>query len=279
LKSPVLKNSPGHFLDVKYSYWEEPEMNAIKGLLLGPRGFCICLLGLALLLSAAGKAAASAADVGLVTKLSGEATYANKIDQKQPAAVQAFMKVRQGDHFRLPSGSQVQMVYFDNGRQETWTGPASFVAGAGESRVPEGETAGAPPEVKILPTKVSKKMADPNMPLPRSGLRYSGVIQTMAPECKTSTPTATCVKPLDAQGRKELKEAQKVYRSLRQQTEAGDLTPEFYLLSVLAAYGQYQQMLPVIDTMLTQKPGDPVLKDLKNWARSQPAPPGGPASK
>jgi hypothetical protein len=100
----------------------------------------------------------------------------------------------------------------------------------------------------------------------------------MAPECKTSTPAATCVKPLDPKGRKEIKEAQEVYQNLRQQTAPGDLTPEFYLLGVLADYGQYRQMIQVLDTMLTKRPGDPVLKDLKNWARSQPAPPGRPDS-
>jgi hypothetical protein len=189
------------------------------------------------------------------------------------------MKVRQGDQFKLPSGSLVQLVYFDNGRQETWTGPATFVAGPGESSSPEGEKAAAPPEIKVLPTKVSKKMAGQNLPLPRSSLRYSGVIQTMAPECKTAAPTPICVKPLDVKGQQELKEARKVYQNLRRHAAAGDLTPEFYLLSVLADYGQYPQMLQLIDTMLAQKPGDPVLKDLKNWARSQAAAPGGPGAR
>ncbi len=238
----------------------------------------ICLVVGALLLAAV-KAQTAPVDVGLVTKLSGEATYWNRGEQKEPARAQAFMKVRQGDHFKLPAESLVQLVYFDNGRQETWKGPVTFIAGPGESRAEGEKSPQSQPEVKILPTKVTKRMSAPGMPLPRSGLRYSGVIQTMAPECKTSTPAATCVKPLNAQGRKELKEAQKVYQNLRQKTDEGDLTPEFYLLSVLADYGQYPQMLALIDTMLTQKPGDPVLKDLKTWVRSQPAPPGGPASR
>ena len=240
--------------------------------------FIICLAAVALLLGVA-QAQTAPVDVGLVTKLSGEATYWNRGEQKEPARVQAFMKVRQGDYLKLPPESLVQLVYFENGRQETWKGPVTFVAGLGESRAEGEKSAQSQPEVKILPTKITKKMSAPGIPLPRSSMRYSGVIQTMAPECKTSPPAATCVKPLNAQGRKEIKEAQKVYQNLRQQTDPGDLTPEFYLLSVLADYGQYQQMLPLIDTMLTQKPGDSVLKDLKNWARSQPAPPGGPASR
>ena len=215
-------------------------MNLIKKMAHNPKGSFICLAVAALLLWAGGRAGASTADVGLVTNLSGEATYANQTDQKQPVPAQAFMKVRQGDQFKLSPGSKVQVVYFDNGRQETWTGPATFVAGAGESRLAgEGQGAAAP-EVKILPAKVSKRLGAPNLPLPRAGLRYSGVIQTMAPECKTSTPAATCVKPLDPKGRKEIKEAQEVYQNMREQTAPGDLTPEFFLGSwrIMASTGR-----------------------------------------
>lgn len=253
-------------------------MNSIRRRAQARKGYFICLVIGALLVGMV-KAQAAPVDVALVTKLAGEATYFNQTEQKQPAPVQAFMKVRQGDHFKLPPGSLVQLVYFDNGRQETWKGPVTVIIGLGESRAEGDKSPPSQPEVQILPTKVTKRMMAPAMPLPRSSIRYSGVIQTMAPECKTTTPAAICVKPLNAQGRKEIKEAQRVYQSLRQKTEAGDLTPEFYLLSVLADYGQYPQMLPVIDTMLTKKPGDPVLKDLKTWVRSQPAPPGGPASR
>jgi len=85
--------------------------------------------------------------------------------------------------------------------------------------------------------------------------------------------------PLSPEELKELQEAEKVYQSLRQQTPADDFTPELFFLGVLAEYGQYRRMLPIIDAMLAKKPGDPVLKDLKNWAQSQPASPSSPASR
>lgn len=261
-------------------------MNSISIKAQALKVFGICLLMGGLLLGAV-EVLTSPVDVGLVTKLSGEATYFNQTDQKQPARVQAFMKIRQGDHFKLPPESLVQLVYFDNGRQETWRGPVTFIAGLGESRG-EGEK-GPPsqPEVQVLPTKVSKRMLAPGMPLPRSSMRYSGVIPLMAAKPKAVGEPGEVVAraseeaprpPLSQEERKEIKEAEKIYQSLRKKTPEDDFTPELYFLGVLADYGQYQQMIKVIDTMLTKKPGDPVLKDLKNWARSQPAPPGGPAS-
>ena len=63
-------------------------------------------------------------DVGLVTQLSGDTTYWNEGYQKTPEKAQVFMKVRKGDHFKVSGGSVVQVVYFQNGRKETWKGPA-----------------------------------------------------------------------------------------------------------------------------------------------------------
>ena len=66
-----------------------------------PKG-SVWLVAPALLLSAAAAPAqTSSPNIGLVTKLSGEATYWNKDDHKQPTQAQAFMKVRQGDHLKL----------------------------------------------------------------------------------------------------------------------------------------------------------------------------------
>ena len=46
------------------------------------------------------------------------------------AKAKAFMKVREGDHFTVPAGAQLRIVYFQGGRQETYTGPATLIAGA-----------------------------------------------------------------------------------------------------------------------------------------------------
>ncbi|RJR40654.1 MAG: hypothetical protein C4567_10780 [Deltaproteobacteria bacterium] len=76
-------------------------------------------------------------------------------------------------------------------------------------------------------------------------------------------------KLLTPQAQKELTQAEKVYQDLRKQAKADDPTPEIYLLSVYAEYGQYKKMLEVIDAMLAKKPGDPKLMELKALAKSK----------
>ena len=41
-------------------------------------------------------------DVGIVTQLSGEATYWNESYQRTPEKAEAFMKIRRGDYLRYP---------------------------------------------------------------------------------------------------------------------------------------------------------------------------------
>jgi hypothetical protein len=264
------------------------------------------LVWLALLLGAgAALAQTSPPDVGLVTKLSGEATYWNNEDKK-PTPVQAFMKVRQGDHFKLAGAGSLQLLYFASGRQETWKGPARLQAGAGQSVTPPGGK--VTPAVKMMPASATKKMAAAPFLLSRGGVSFSGgtqvrgmapgrsgaaamlekappsrsgatemqrvkpgrsgVIQTMAPTCPTPKKAVGPV-ALSAKARGEIKEAERVYRELKKKTTADDPTPELYLLGVLAQHRQYGQMDKIIDKKLRKKPGDASFKDLQAWVRAQ----------
>jgi len=221
-----------------------------------PRRALLCLPALAWLFAAAGVPAQTAApDVALVTQVSGPATYWNQGEKQQPSPVQAFMKVRQGDGFKLPGESTLTLLYFASGRQETWKGPVTLTAGREASQAEGAKGAAPQPEVKLLPARVSRKMDCAPLPLPRSSVRYSGVIQTMGPLC--------------AEARQELKDAEAAYRSLRQQAPAADFTPELYYLGVLAEYQQYPEMEKLLNSMLAQKPGDPALQRLKDWVASQ----------
>ena len=206
---------------------------------------------------------ASSPDVGLVTSLTGEVSFWNATDQKEPAQAQAFMKVRQGDHFKLSPGSQVQLLYCVSGRQETWTGPAIFSAGEQKGQTVDNKTT-AQPEIKIVPSKVSKRIMEAPIPFPRDTIRYSGVIQTMTPKCIPAVPPAT----LSPEARLQISKAEAVYRDLQKEAEAGDLTPELYLLSVYADYGQYAKMERVIDAMREKQPGNATLKELKAWVQN-----------
>ena len=63
--------------------------------------------------------------------------------------------------------------------------------------------------------------------------------------------------------------AKETYQKLRRQTQADDIAPELNLLGVLADYEQYEEMERVIKDALKIQPNDEVLKELKEWVRTQ----------
>ena len=205
-------------------------------------------------------------DVGIVTQLSGEATYWNEGYQKTPEKVQVFMKIRLGDYFKIAAGGTIQLVYFQNGRQETWKGPVAITVSEVQSRV-EGEK-GLPgqPEVVILPVETSQGMRRIPVLLRRARLsRSGGVMLRGTPEAsqKSIVPTK--------EERAEIDMAKEAYQKLRKQAKPDDITPELNLLGVLADYEQYEEMGKVIKEALKIQPESGVLKELSDWVRTQRA--------
>jgi hypothetical protein len=78
---------------------------------------------------------------------------------------------------------------------------------------------------------------------------------------------------LSEEEKAEIKMAKEIYQSLRKQTKAEDITPELNLLGVLADYEQYEEMERVIKDALEIQPDNRVLKELKDWVRTQRAQP------
>ena len=201
-------------------------------------------------------------DVGLVTQLSGEATYWNEGYQKTPEKVLAFMKIRRGDHFKLSQGTSIQLVYFQNGRQETWKGPAAFMVGDGQSKV-EGEKL-VQPEVVMLPTETSQGMRRIPVLLRRARLSRSGGLQIRGSGEASQKPMIP-----SKEEKAEIAMAKETYQKLRKQTKPDDITPELNLLGTLADYEQYEEMEKVIKDALKIQPGNQVLKELQEWVRTQ----------
>jgi len=227
----------------------------------------ICLVVLASFMAAAVSAQTDLPDVGIITKLSGAATFSNKGEQKGPAKVQAFMKVRRGDRLELAPAASLTLLYFGNGRQETWKGPATLMAGDTESAA-QGDRQPLPqPEVKILPVKASKRIAA--VPLSPSSPGKSGAIQTMSARPVPTTTIKAPAAPLSADAQAKIKEARQVYQDLKKSASTDDITPELYFVSVLAEYKQFRDMDIVVDAMLRKRPGDHALAELKAWGRSQ----------
>lgn len=203
-------------------------------------------------------------DVGIVTQLSGDVIYRNEDYQKTPAKAQAFMKILQGDYFQLEAKAMVQLVYFRSGRKETWKGPAAFIAGEVQSQVKSEKGIQAQPEVKILPVGVSEGMRRVPVLLRRAGLSRSGIMQVRGPGESFQKS-----KELSEEKQKEIAMAKENYRNLRNQTKDDDLTPELYLLGILANYDQFEEMEKVIKDALKKQPDNEVLKKLEEWVQTQ----------
>jgi hypothetical protein len=192
----------------------------------------------AAMLVAAG--AFAAGDVGLINHLSGDVSYSSG---GTTAKAKAYMKVREGDRFSVAAGAQVRVVYFQGGRQESFSGPASFVTGTQQSSVQSG----AQPQVAQLPSGVPQKISQtPELiQIARLG-RSGGVAVRGVGREQRLTP----------QQQAEVRQAKETYQKLRAGAAADDITPELYLYSVLQDHLLYNEMKPVVEEMARRQPGN-----------------------
>jgi hypothetical protein len=204
-------------------------------------------------------------DVGIVTQLSGEATYLNESYQKTPEKAEVFMKIRRGDYFKVPRGSAIQLVFFENGRQETWKGPVSFMVGEVQSRVEKGRELPGQPEVVILSKEASQGMRRIPVLLRRARLSRSGggVMVRGVPRVSAKPVVPT------QEERAEIAKAKETYQKLRKQAKPDDIIPELTLLGVLADYEQHEEMEKVIKDAMKIQPESQVLKELGEWVKTQ----------
>ena len=155
-------------------------------------------------------------DVGLVSLVAGEVTFSAQA--AAPAAVKAFMKVREGDRFDLPQGTQLELVYFASSRRERWQGPASLRVARRES----APLAGKPVQVTALPASVPHRLA--RIPeLAQSALFGGTRVRGGRPPGVENVETE-----------ESLREARATYARLRAELPADDLTPELFLYAALA---------------------------------------------
>lgn len=184
-------------------------------------------------------ASASAADdVGLINHLAGDASYASGGSR---AKASAYMKVREGDRFTLAPGAQLRLVYFQGGRQESFTGPARFTAGKQASTLQSGSK----PQVSTLPSGVSQRIAQTPELLAIAKLGRAGGV---------SVRSAARARPLTPEQEAEISQARATYERLRQAAPADDITPELYLYSVLEEHGLYPDMKVVVSEMQRRQP-------------------------
>jgi hypothetical protein len=225
----------------------------------------ICFVSaLVLLPQAAAGAQPPPVDVGLITKLSGQATYWNEASQKTPKPAQVFMKIRKGDHLKVASGTALEIVYFQGGRKETWQGPAVIIAEETGSRAESESATKGQVAVAMLPSEASQGLRRIPALLDQARLGRSGGIQVRGPEegvKKTVVP--------GKKGQTEIARAREVYQRWREQTSPDDVTPELNLLGTLAEYQRYGEMEKVIQNALERQPGNEALKELEQWVQEK----------
>lgn len=184
-------------------------------------------------------AAGATDDVGLVNHLSGDASFTS--GKAKPAKAAAYMKVREGDRFTLAPGAQMRLVYFQGGRQESYTGPGRFTAGKQESAVQSG----AKPQVTTLPSGVSQRIAQTPELMAIAKLGRAGGV---------AVRSGARPKPLTAEQEAEIRDARQNYERMRQSFPEDDITPELYLFTVLEEHRKYDDMKPVVAEMRRRQP-------------------------
>jgi hypothetical protein len=153
-----------------------------------------------------GFGSAWAAEVALVMSVQGRVV---RLAEAAPVPVEAFVKLKDGDRLSLEKDSRLQVVYFENGRRETWSGPGRL-----EMAVREGKPGGLPdPEVKLLPLVMARQLAR----TPTLDSQGRGGVTRLR-----SVPGQDAVSKL-----------QSTYQDLRSRAEPDDLGPEMFLLSGL----------------------------------------------
>lgn len=200
------------------------------------------------------QALAQAPDVGLVNMLSGNVSYQS--GSAAPGKAQAFMKVRQGDQFKVPAGAQVRVVYFEGGRQEMWKGPGAFRAGTRQSEA----SSGSPVEVMTLPSSVPQRISQIPELIQIAKLGRSGGVQVRG---TSKAPRLTPEQKAEVSG------ARDIYRKLRALSTADDITPELYLYTVLQDYLLYDEMKPLAEDMVKRQPSNTDVQELLAWVKSK----------
>ena len=167
----------------------------------------------------------------IITALQGRVTFEQDAPVPRPAA--AFARLHPGDKLQLAADGGVQIVYFQTGRQESWRGPVRLDVGEGESKAPAGA---AGPQVRVLPAMLVRQLV--KTPTADAAGRVGAV-------------RMRSIVPPDAGAKLE-----ENFEGLKRQTEAGDRTPELYLLAGLYELKEFDRIEALLRKWGEESPGD-----------------------
>lgn len=184
------------------------------------------------------------AESALVTSLKGEVWVEDGGGNR--AALQTFIKLREGEQLLLGDGARLQLAYFNSARQEAWQGPLGITVGSAESKADAGRQ---PPQARQLSARLASQLA--KTPAPDSRGRV------VALRTRSIAPPET------------LERIKQTYLGMRAQTDNSDRNPELYLLSAYFEIKEYERVREVLRQMDAGSPGDMEIKVLKSlYARA-----------
>ena len=171
-----------------------------------------------------------AAEVALVMSVQGKVL---RFAEAGPVPVEAFVKLKEGDKLGLEKDSRLQLLYFSNGRHETWSG-----AGRLEMTPVESKASGLPPpEVKSVPMVMAKQLAHtPAL----DGQSRGGVTRLR------SVPSHDALTRLED-----------TYSELKSKAAPNDLGAEMYLLSGLYEMRELDRVERVLGDLRQDQPKNP----------------------
>ena len=189
--------------------------------------------------------AQDAGDVGLVNSMQGDVSYQGKEGPARKA--QPYMRLRHGDKVTLAAGAAIRISYTTANRQESWTGPSSFVATSTGGELLKGTK----PEIVQMPAAVPQKLA-----------RVSELMNTS----RVGGLVVRSVKAPSASSKEEVAEAVAAYESMRAKAAPSDVTPELFLYSVFQENGMVDDLKIVAKEMLSRQPDNADIRQLAQAA-------------
>ena len=167
-------------------------------------------------------------DVAMITAIQGTANLLNNGGMK---VLQPFGKLKRGDVLSV-DGTVFKIVYFENGRQETWQGKGEI-----EIQDAEGKGVGLPqPDVIVIPRFVARQIAK----------TPSGEVVSGSPRTRLrSIGESDSVEKIDSS-----------YRKMRMEAVPGDLNPELFLLSALFELREIDRVEQVLSDLRATHPTD-----------------------
>jgi hypothetical protein len=187
-----------------------------------------------------------AGDAALVMSLQGQVTRAA---QPAPQVVEAFVKLKQGDVLTLEKGAKLQVVYFDGGRQETWTGGGKLEVDAAASKTKSLSA----PQVKQLPVVMVKQLAH-TPTLDSQGRTGALRLRDARPQVGLEVRPEVSAEALT--------EVEQNYARLKAGAPQDDLGAEAYRLAALFELRQWRKVEQAVAELRRDQAGNPTAERL-----------------